>query len=82
MPQSLLLSKLPSKGGEECQRALTGRRTLWGGGALERRHGAPLESLAQLDDALGGVGSIAAPVEATEFILSQAATGARSVKGR
>ena len=60
----------------------TKANTLWGGGAPERGHSTPLESLAQLDDALGGVGSIAVPVEATEFILSQAATGARSVNGR
>ena len=44
---------------EACQRALTQKRTLWGGGALERGHGAALERLAQLGDALGRVGAVA-----------------------
>eukprot|EP00964_Phaeocystis_antarctica_P001039 scaffold591_cov65-Phaeocystis_antarctica.AAC.11 len=33
-----------------------------GGGALQRGHEAPLEPLAQLGDALGGVGAIAASI--------------------
>ena len=37
-------------GAEACQRAVTGRRTLWGGGALERGHGAALEPFTQLGD--------------------------------
>ena len=60
-------------------------RHSWGGGALERGHGAPLEALAQLDDALGGVGTLdiafsSSPpriimtilVEAAEHVASQA----------
>ena len=42
-------------GGEECQWALTEKRTLGRGGAPQRGHGAPLEPLAQLGDALGSV---------------------------
>ena len=51
----------------------------WGAGALERGHGAPLEPLAQLGDALGGVDAVAAPVEATELVLGQADTRERGV---
>ena len=65
-----------------CQRALTQKQTLWAGGALERGHGAALERLAQLGDALGGVGAAAAPVKATEMVTGQAAKGRRSVNGR
>ena len=46
-------------------------RTLWGGGALERSHGAPLEPLAQLGDALRGVGASAPEVEAAELVAAQ-----------
>ena len=60
-------------GGEECQWALTERRTLWGGGTLERGHGALLEPLAQLGDALGGVGALASPIDATELVIGQTA---------
>ena len=60
---------------QECQRALTQKQTLWGGGALERGHGAPLEPLAQLRDALGGVGATAARVEAAELVVGQTAMG-------
>ena len=56
-----------------CQWALTEKQTLVGGGALQRGHGAPLEPLAQLGDALGGVGAVAAPVEATKLVLGQTA---------
>ena len=59
------------------------------GGALERGHGAPLEPLAQLGDALGGVGaSLSAPEvsgHATDRVVSQTANAkgrSRSVKGR
>ena len=45
-----------------CQRALTGRRTFWGGGALERGNGAALEPFAQLGD-----------VEVADLIVGQAA---------
>ena len=81
MPQSLLPLKLPREG-EECQSALTQRRTLWGSGALERGHGTPLERLAQLSDALSGVDALdqseLSIVEATEPVAGQAATrGAR-----
>ena len=41
-----------------------------GGGALERGHGAPLEPLAQLIDAVGGVGALAKVVEAAELVLA------------
>ena len=67
---------------EECQGALTERRTLWGGGGLERGHSAPLERLAQLVDTLGGVGAVSVFVEAAELVVSQAAKGRRSVNGR
>ena len=58
-----------------------------GGNALERGHGAPLEALAQLGDALGGVGTlditITIFVEAAELVRGQAAsTGKGSVNGR
>ena len=56
--------------------------TLGRRGALERGHGAPVEPLAQLGDALGSVGSTAAPVEATELVLGQAAKERRHVNGR
>ena len=55
---------------------------LGGGGALERGHGAPLDPLAQLGDALGGVGALATTVEAAELVAAQAAKGRRSVNGR
>ena len=54
---------------QACQRALTQKRPLWGSGALERGHGALLEPLAQLFDALRGVGALGLSiliVEATE----------------
>ena len=46
-----------------------------GGGALERGHGAPLEPLAQLGDALGGVGAAAVTIKATELVAEHAANG-------
>ena len=55
------------------------------GGALQRGHSAPLEPLAQLDDALGSVGSqcqIMILVEAAECVTSQAAREWMSVNGR
>ena len=61
---------------------MTEKRTLGGGGALERGHGAPLEPLAELGDAVGGVGAIAKPVEAAELVRRQAAkVGGGSVNG-
>ena len=45
------------------------------GGALERGHGAPLEPLAQLRDALGGVGAATHDVEAAELVVGQTAMG-------
>ena len=68
--------------GEPCQWALTQKQTLRGGGAPKRGHGAPLEPLAELGDALGGVGAEAVPVEATELVAGQTAKGKRSVNGR
>ena len=67
-----------------CQRALTQKQTLGGGGALQRGHSAPLERLAQLGDALGGVGAAAIRIEATDLVVGQAASmgGSESVSGR
>ena len=54
-----------------------------GGSALERGHGAPLEHLAELGDALGGVGAGPPGSDATERVFSQAAKGMRyNVNGR
>ena len=44
-----------------------------GGGALERGHGAPLERLAQLGDALGGVGAVPPAVDAAELVVGETA---------
>ena len=66
---------------QACQRALTQKQTLWGGRALERGHGANLEPLAHLGDALGGVGAFAILVDAAERVVGQAAKGRRSVNG-
>ena len=52
--------------------ALTRKRTLLGGGALERSHSAPLERLAQLGDGLHLVGTAAHVVEAAERVAGQA----------
>ena len=54
---------------------LTQKQTLWGGGALQRGHGAPLEPLAKLRDALGGVGAMAIAIEAAELVVGQTAMG-------
>ena len=67
---------------QACQGALTERRTLWGGGALQRGHSAPLEALAQLGDTLGGVGAVSIFIEAAELVATQATKGRRSVNGR
>ena len=65
----------------ECQRALTQKQTLSGCGALQQGHRAPLEPLAQLGDALRGVGALSTMVQATELIAGQAAMGgARMVR--
>ena len=53
-----------------------------GGGALERSHGAPLEPLAELGDALGGVDAAAQAIDAAELVVAQAAMGRRSINGR
>ena len=50
-----------------------------GRGALERGHVALLEPLAQLGDALGGVGAFAAIINAAELVPGQAATRERGV---
>jgi hypothetical protein len=59
--------------------------TLSAPGALERGHGAPFECLAQLGDALRGVGTLDIAiiifVEAAEMVPGQAAMGRRSVNG-
>ena len=53
-----------------------------GGGALERGHGAPLERLAELGDALGSVGAFATGFDAAETVVGQAAKERRRVNGR
>ena len=53
------------------------RQTLGGGGAPERGHGAPLEPLAQLGDAVGGVGALAVRVDAAQLVIAQTAKGRR-----
>ena len=60
----------------------TKANTTAGGGAPKRGHGAPLEPLAQLGDALSGVGAAAELADAAERVLGQAAKGRRSVNGR
>ena len=53
-----------------------------GGSALERDHGATLEPLAELGDALGGVGAVTLTIAAAELVTGQSAKGRRSVNGR
>ena len=55
------------------------KASMRGGGALERGHGAPLERLAQLGDALCSVGAAAPPIDAAKLVLDQAAKERRSV---
>ena len=84
----LLLLTLRVKGGARmvreqlCQGALTEKQTLGVGGALERGHGASLERLAELGDALGGVGAGPLVSDTAELVSAQAAKGRRSVNGR
>ena len=63
-----------------CQWALTERRTLGRVGAPQRGNGAPLEPLAQLGDALSGVGARAVTVvaDATKYICTETAMGTRA----
>ena len=49
-----------------------------GGSALERGHRTSLERLAELGDALRGVGAAADAVDAAELVTGQAAKGRRS----
>ena len=66
-----MLAKLPREGGVS-----TGsdtRATITGWCALERGHVALLERLAQLGDALAGVGAAAVMIEAAEVVVGQAA---------
>ena len=65
----------------ECQGALTQKQTLGGGGALQRGHDTPPEPLAQLRDALRGVGAVAAIVKAAELLVAQAELAQRG-RGR
>ena len=58
------------------------KASMRGGDALERGHGAPLERLAQLGDALCSVDAAAQAIDAAELVVSQAAKGRRSVNGR
>ena len=60
----------------------TKANTLGAGGALQRGHGALLERLAQLGDALSGVGAGPPGGDAAELVSAQAAKGRRSVNGR
>ena len=60
----------------------TKANALWGGGAPKRGHGAPLQPIAELGDALGGVGAVTLIIEAAELVVIQAAKGRRSVNGR
>ena len=53
--------------------ALTQKQTLRVGGALERGHGATLERLAELGDALSGVGAVAITADAAELVADQTA---------
>ena len=57
----------------------TKANTLWGGGAPERGHGAPLERLAQLGEALDGVGASVVIINAAELVSVQPAKGRRGV---
>ena len=66
---------------QACQRALTERRTLGRVGAPQRGHGAPPEPLAELGDALGGVGAVATKIDAAELVEAQAAKERRRVNG-
>ena len=78
MPQRWLSIKLRVKVGVGVgvsQRSLkTDRALIRCGGALERGDGAAPEPLAQLGDALDGVGAAAIPVEAAELAAPQAAS--------
>ena len=66
---------------QACQWALT--RHSWGGGALERGHGAPLERLAQHGDALCCVAASTLVVDTAEIVVPQAAkVESDSVNGR
>eukprot|EP00964_Phaeocystis_antarctica_P085567 scaffold54074_cov60-Phaeocystis_antarctica.AAC.3 len=52
-----------------------GKTNTRGGGAPQRGHGAPLQRLTQLSDALRGVGALAVLAQATELVVGQAANG-------
>ena len=54
------------------------KASMRGGGALERGHGAPLERLAQLGDALCSVGASTILVDAAERVVAQPASMGRS----
>ena len=66
LPQSIFFSFVTGRSG--------------GCGALKRGHSAPLETLAKLGDALGGVGAVTLTNEAAERVIGQAAKGRRSVR--
>ena len=70
----IALPIIPTGEGYRCQRGPTRERVLRCGGALERGDGAALQPLAQLGDALGGVGAVAIVVEAAEPAEGQAAS--------
>ena len=58
------------------------KASMRGGDALERGHGAPLERLAQLGDALCSVDAAAKAIDAAELVIAQAAKERRRVNGR
>ena len=66
-------------GEDEVSRGADTRASTMGWCALERGHGASLEPLAQLGDALCGVGAFAVLTDAAELVLGQAATRERGV---
>ena len=61
---------------EEREQAVTQKRTLRGGGALQRGQGAPLDPLAERSDALSGAHAMH---NATELVAGQTAMGGTRV---
>ena len=88
--EAVVLETVRERWGENGQKAGvsagadTKANTLGTGGALQRGQGALLERLAQLGDALRGVGAAAILIEATDLVVGQAASmgGSESVSGR
>eukprot|EP00964_Phaeocystis_antarctica_P015567 scaffold8619_cov52-Phaeocystis_antarctica.AAC.2 len=74
-------SKRKGEGRGGCQRGLAGGRALRSGGTLERGDSGALDPLAQLGDALGGVGAAAKHAEAAELVIAQAESKGRAEGG-